>query len=82
MNFSVPGIMKFLLFSQKKAFLIFRETKTPKKIFLFQKTSHISGSNFPSSKSTLKKYLILQEIELSSPKLIKLITFQERTCKN
>ena len=39
-----------------KNFLIFPETETPKKFLIFQetetlKTSHISGSNFPSSKN-------------------------------
>ena len=35
---------KFLIFSQKEAFLIFRKTETVK-------TSYISISNFPSSKN-------------------------------
>ena len=32
MELSDPNIKKFLKFSQKKTFLIFRETETPKKI--------------------------------------------------
>ena len=32
-------IKKFLIFSQKKAFLIFRETKTWKKFFTFHKVT-------------------------------------------
>ena len=32
-------------------------------------------------KPTLKKFIIFQEIELSSTKLKKLLIFQERTCK-
>ena len=65
---------KILKFFQKKAFLIFRETKIPKIFFIFQetnfrifqemetlKTSFISRHNFPSLKNnliTLKKLLI------------------------
>ena len=58
-------IRKFVTFSQKKAFLIFLETETCPKLFIFQetelsnisgnknpkKTSYISGSNFQSSKN-------------------------------
>ena len=38
---------KFLIFSQKKAFLIFPETETSKNFFIFQETelSYISGGN-------------------------------------
>ena len=32
------NIGKFLTFSQKKAFVVFRETETPKKFFMFQET--------------------------------------------
>ena len=60
-----PEKWKFLIFSQKKAFLVFRETKTPKFFFIYQekelscisgnrnpeKNPYISGSNFPSSKN-------------------------------
>ena len=38
-------IKKFVIFSEKKAFLIFRETE------LFKKSSFISGENFPSLKN-------------------------------
>ena len=40
---------KFLIFSQNKAFLIFRETETPKKFFMFQEIFYISASIFPRS---------------------------------
>ena len=60
---------KFLTFSQKKPFLIFRETETPKNslyfrkrnILIFQETelSYISGNR------NFKKALIFQETELS-----------------
>ena len=39
------------------------------------KTSYISGSNFPSSQN--KKFLTFPETELSSPKLKKLLIFQD-----
>ena len=99
MALSSPDIKKFLIFSQKKAFLIFRKTVTPQKFLIFQKpelllyfrkgkpwkTSYFSGRNFPSSKKwknpTLKICLILREMEISSPKLKKLLIFQERTYK-
>ena len=67
---SSSNIKEILMFSQKKGFLVFRETETPKKflvirkptIFIIQetetlKTFYISESNFPSSKNELKKPL-------------------------
>ena len=70
MEVSGSNIKKFLIFSHKKAFLIFpkwnflifREAETPKKFSIFQKTelfqetSYISRSNFSSSKSKKKKH--------------------------
>ena len=46
MELSSSNIKKFLTFSQKKAFLIFRETETPKKFLTFQEKefSYISGN--------------------------------------
>ena len=35
MELSNTNIKKFLIFSEKKGFLIFRETETPKKILMF-----------------------------------------------
>ena len=55
----------FFIFSQKKAFLIFRETETPKKFPIFQETE------------TPKTLFIFREMELSRPKLKKLLIFQE-----
>ena len=37
MKLSGYNIKKFLISSQKKVFLIFREMETPKKFFIFQK---------------------------------------------
>ena len=62
MKLSSPNIKKFLVLSQKKPFLIFRQTGTPKKVLIFQEIelSYISGnflfsgSNFPSSKNEKK----------------------------
>ena len=58
MELSGSNIKKFFLLSQKKAFLIFRETETTKKLFIFQETelSYISGNGNP------KKLLIFQEV--------------------
>ena len=50
------NIKKFLIFSQKKAFLILRKTEP--------ELCYISVSNFSSS----KKFLIFWEMELSGPK--------------
>ena len=52
MELSSSSIKKFLIFSQKKSFLMFQETETSKKFLMFQETklSYISGSNFQSSK--------------------------------
>ena len=67
MKISNPKVKNFLIFSQKKPFLIFQETETPEKVpyisengtFLYlrkwRKTSYISGRNFPSSKNLKKK---------------------------
>ena len=42
------NIKRFLIFSQKKAFLIFRESETQQKFFVFQETklSYILERNF------------------------------------
>ena len=70
MELSDPKIKKLLIFSQKKSFLIFQETETLKKFFIFQETklSSISGSNFLISENkkhpTLKNFLIFLEMEL------------------
>ena len=75
MGLSSPKIKKTPIFSQKKAFLIFRAKD------LFKKTPYISEGNFPSwkiKKPTLKKFLIFREIELSSPqKLNKTFLYSE-----
>ena len=69
MKLSCSNIQIFLIFSQKKAFLIFWDTKTLKNslylskrnALIFQetetlkKTSYIAGNNFPSSKNEKKK---------------------------
>ena len=57
MELSGSNIKKFLIFSQKKAFLIFLKKKTPKKSLIFREKelSYISGSNFPSSKNLKQK---------------------------
>ena len=48
-DLSISSVKKFLIFSQKKAVLIFQETETPKKFILFQKTeiSNILGNGKP-----------------------------------
>ena len=72
MELSGTKIKKVLIFSQKKAFLIFWEME------FFKKTSYISGGNLLSSlnkKTTLKRFLIFWETELSGPKLKKLHIF-------
>ena len=59
-----PPRKKHLIFSQKKAVLIFQETETetPKKSFIFQETelSHISGKEY-SEHWHNGTFLLLQE---------------------
>ena len=60
MKLSCSNIKKFLLFSRKKAFLIFREIETPQKFLIFQETSYIletelSGLNITNFKVPSKK---------------------------
>ena len=61
MKLSNSNIKKFVIFSQKKAILIFQETETPKNFFIFRETelSYISGNGNP------KKLLIFLETVLS-----------------
>ena len=66
------------LYFRKRNFLLFQEIET-------LKTSYISGSNFPIWKNKkrllLESFLYFPEKELSSPKLKKLLVFQEGTYK-
>ena len=57
MELSYSNVRRFLIFSQKKAFLIFRKTETPKKLFIFQKTkfSYISGNKDPKKLTTFQE---------------------------
>ena len=58
MKLCSSSIKKFLIISQKKAFLIFRERETSKKLFIFQETelTYIPGNGNP------KKLLIFQKV--------------------
>ena len=58
MELSGTNITKFLIFSEKKAFFIFLETESPKKLLLLQETelSYISGNG------NRKKPLIFQGV--------------------
>ena len=59
MELSGSNIKNILIISQKKAFLVFRETETQKKLimfqetelFIFQETFYFLGSNLVSSKN-------------------------------
>ena len=67
MKLSSSYLKKFLICSQKKAFLIFRETKTPKKFLIFQETElfYISRNGNP------KKILIFQKVTFRARKMEK-----------
>ena len=67
MELSSSNIKKFLIFSQKKDFLIFRETETPKKFLIFQERelSYISGNGNP------KRLLIFEEVTFQARKMKK-----------
>ena len=58
MKLSGSNIKEFLIFSQKKVFLIYQETETLKKLFMFQETelSCISGNESP------KNLVIFQDV--------------------
>ena len=73
MKLCSSSINKFLIFSQKKAFLIFRETETPKKFFIFQETelAYISGNGNP------KKLLIFQKVTFRARKIKKKLTLEK-----
>ena len=78
MELSNSNIKKFLIFSQKKAFLIFQETENPKKFLIFSQKKAVLI--FPETE-TLKIFLMFLKTELSyisgngNPK--KLLIFQE-----
>ena len=59
MKLSSSNVNKFLIFSQKKVFLIFQETETPQKFLIFQETKlpYILGKRNP------KTLLIFQEVK-------------------
>ena len=98
MELCSSNIKRFLIFSQKKAFLIFRETKIPKKFLIFQGTelSYISGNGSPkklqevtSRAQKMKKKKTLWKIHLHFRKwsflastLKNFLIFQEITCKS
>ena len=81
MELSKSNNKKYLIFSQKKAFLIFWQTETTKKFLIFQEMelSYISGSNILCSKNekkpTLKMFLIFRERERSSPTFKEFLIF-------
>ena len=78
---------KFLKFFQRKLFLYFRKRKPRKNSLYFRKRNFLifeevtfqDQKNF--KKNTLKKLFIFQEMQLGSPKLRKLLIFQEKTYK-
>ena len=67
MELSNFNIKKVLIFSQKKAFLIFRETEKPTNFLMFQETEsfHISGNGNP------RKLLIFQEVTFQAQQIKK-----------
>ena len=65
MELSSCNIKKFPIFSQKKAFLIFRERKTPQKCFIFPETE------------TSPKIFMFQE-ELPKSQKLKFLTFLQK----
>ena len=90
----ISNIKTFLIFSQKKAVLIFQETETRKKFIFSQKKTFlkfqetkilkkipcISGSSFTCSKS--KKFLIFRENGTFQLQLKKLLIFQKELTKS
>ena len=80
-------LKNYLTFSQTKAFLIFQETETLKNssylrkrnFFLFQEVTF--GAKIMKQKPLLKSFLYFGEMEISSPKFKKLLTFQKELPK-
>ena len=63
---SGPKIKKFLIFSQKKAFLLFSEVESSKKLLIFQgRTSKLEKQK----KNSLKKFLMFRKRKLFSHKI-------------
>ena len=78
MELSDPKIKKFLIFSQKKAFLIFRETETPTKIPYISR----NGTFLYSGNGNIKKLPTFQEVtfrarKIKNPTPKKFFIFQE-----
>ena len=65
--------------SQKRAFLIFSKTETPKISLYFRKQNFLIFQEVTFR--ARKVFLIYREMELSSPKLKKLLIFQEELSK-
>ena len=65
MELSLPNVRRFLIFSQKKTFLIFQKTESPKKFFYTPgtKLSYISGNG------NTKKLLIFQKVTFRARKV-------------
>ena len=76
MELSNSNIKRLLIFSQKKAFLIFQKTKTLKKLFLFQE---IELSLFQEME-TLKNFLYFKKqfLELKNKKLFILFLIKKQ----
>ena len=72
MVLSGSQIKNGLMFSQKEVFLIFWERQLFKKFLIFQAGTFKAQK---IKKSTLKKFLIFCQMELSSPKLKKILYF-------
>ena len=71
MELSGSSIKKFLIFSQKKSFLIFQEMETPKKnsyIFFKESFSCISENGNPEKIPDVSD-LIFQEVTFSARKI-------------
>ena len=76
-----PKIKNFVVFSQKKVFLIFQETElSSPNIKKFQERTFQTQQII--KKNILKKFLVFLEMKLTSPKIKKVfLIFQEGTCK-
>ena len=87
MELSGLELKNFLHFIKRKLFLYFGKRKPEKRAYILDNGTflYFRKRNFPSSKNkktTLKKFLILQEMELSSLKLKKYPIFQQELPKS
>ena len=77
-------ILKKLHFLKNKSFSHILGNENPEKLFKFQETFYISGSNFPSSRNKknplLKSFLYFGKLNSLVPSIKNFLYFRKRSC--